>query len=81
MTLIIRLMKIGTLLLDCQALENCLLSRTSTKAPAYVSLACEEQRAVRESSMRSTVDTELDDELRAEYDLSQLQGGVRVKYV
>jgi len=31
--------------------------------------------------MRSTVDTELDDELRAEYDLSQLQGGARGKYV
>jgi hypothetical protein len=31
--------------------------------------------------MKNTVDTELDDELRAEYDLSQLQGGVRGKYV
>ena len=31
--------------------------------------------------MKNTVDTEFDDELRAEYDLSQLQGGVKGKYV
>ena len=31
--------------------------------------------------MKNTVDAEFDDELRAEYDLSQLQGGVRGKYV
>lgn len=33
--------------------------------------------------MKNTVDraTETDDELRAEYDLSQLQGGVRGKYI
>lgn len=30
---------------------------------------------------KNTVDTEFDDELRAEYDLSQLQGGIRGKYV
>ncbi|MFZ5919190.1 MAG: hypothetical protein ACOYZ7_19845 [Chloroflexota bacterium] len=30
--------------------------------------------------MKSTPETEVDDELRAEYDLSQLQGGVRGKY-
>jgi hypothetical protein len=31
--------------------------------------------------MKNRVDTKLDDELRAEYDLSQLEGGVRGKYV
>jgi hypothetical protein len=31
--------------------------------------------------MKNTVDTEFDDELCAEYDLSQLQGGVRGRYV
>jgi hypothetical protein len=31
-------------------------------------------------AMKNTVDTEFDDELRAEYDLSQLQGGLRGKY-
>ena len=31
--------------------------------------------------MKNKVDTPVDDELRAEYDLSQLQGGVRGKYV
>ena len=30
--------------------------------------------------MKNKVDTPVDDELRAEYDLSQLQGGVRGKY-
>ena len=30
--------------------------------------------------MRKKVNTEMDDELRAEYDLSQLKGGVRGKY-
>ena len=31
--------------------------------------------------MKNKADTKLDDELRAEYDLAQLQGGVRGKYV
>jgi len=31
--------------------------------------------------MKNKIDTNVDDELRAEYDLSQLQGGVRGKYV
>jgi len=31
--------------------------------------------------MRNKVDTEMNDELRPEYDLSQLKGGVRGKYV
>jgi len=31
--------------------------------------------------MKNKVDTEIDDELRAEYDLAQLKGGVRGKYV
>ena len=31
--------------------------------------------------MKNKIDTEIDDELRAEYDLSQLTGGVRGKYV
>ncbi len=31
--------------------------------------------------MKIKADTPVDDELRAEYDLSQLQGGVRGKYV
>ena len=31
--------------------------------------------------MKNKTDTEIDDELRAEYDLSQLKGGVRGKYV
>jgi len=39
----------------------------------------EEQRIVRESSMK--VNRDIDDELRAEYDLSQLEGGIRGKYV
>ena len=30
--------------------------------------------------MKNKFDTEMDDELRAEYDLSQLKGGVRGKY-
>lgn len=32
------------------------------------------------NSNNTSIDTELDDELRPEYDLSQLQGGVRGKY-
>jgi len=35
----------------------------------------------RESSMKKRVDTEMDDELRPEYDFSRLEGGVRGKYV
>ncbi|MBL7074980.1 hypothetical protein ISS37_07065 [candidate division KSB1 bacterium] len=31
--------------------------------------------------MKNKADREIDDELRAEYDLSQLKGGVRGKYV
>ena len=31
--------------------------------------------------MRNKVDTEMNDEIRPEYDLSQLKGGVRGKYV
>ncbi|HUW09874.1 MAG TPA: hypothetical protein VM537_09090 [Anaerolineae bacterium] len=31
--------------------------------------------------MKNRVNTNVDDELRSEYDLSQLQGGVRGKYV
>jgi len=31
--------------------------------------------------MQQEVDTEMDDELRSEYDFSQLEGGVRGKYV
>ena len=31
--------------------------------------------------MKNKIDTEIDDEIRAEYDLSQLTGGVRGKYV
>ena len=31
--------------------------------------------------MKKNIDTEIDDELRAEYDLSQLKEGVRGKYV
>ena len=31
--------------------------------------------------MRNKVDTEMNDELRPEYDLSQLKGGVRGKYM
>ena len=36
---------------------------------------------MRESSVKNKVDKNVHDELRAEYDLSQLQGGVRGKYV
>jgi hypothetical protein len=31
--------------------------------------------------MKKNIDTAIDDELRTEYDLSQLKGGVRGKYV
>ena len=81
MTLTIRLTKTGSLLSGYHVLENCSLSRIQTETTAYVSSVREKQRAVRESSMKNKVDTNVDDELRAEYDLSQLQGGVRGKYV
>jgi hypothetical protein len=34
-----------------------------------------------ENSMNKDIDTELEDELRPEYDFSQLEGGVTGKYV
>ena len=39
----------------------------------------EKRLAVRRSFMKN-IDTKFDDELRPEYDLSQLKGGVRGKY-
>jgi uncharacterized DUF497 family protein len=78
---IIRLTKTRISLLGYHALENCSLFHMQIEATAYVSLAHEKQRAVRGSFMKNTVDAEFDDELRAEYDLSQLQGGIRGKYV
>jgi hypothetical protein len=36
---------------------------------------------MRESSMKSKVDNQMNDDLRPEYDLSQLEGAVRGKYV
>lgn len=38
------------------------------------------QRAAREGSMKKDDDEMVEDELRAEYDFSQLEGGVRGKY-
>jgi hypothetical protein len=46
----------------------------------YGLLARAKPRAVRESFMKKEMDTELNDELRPEYDLSQLGEGVRGKY-
>jgi hypothetical protein len=79
--LTIQLTKIGTSLSGYHILEDCSLLRTRTETTAYASLVREKQRAERESSMKNKIDTEIDDELRAEYDLSQLTGGVRGKYV
>lgn len=81
MTLTIRLTKTGSLLLGYRVLENCSLSRIQIETTGYASSVREKQRAVRESSMKNRVNTNVDDELCAEYDLSQLQGGVRGKYV
>jgi len=79
--LIIQLTKTGISLSGYHILEDCSLLRTLTETTAYVSLVREKQRAERESSMKNKIDTEINDELRAEYDLSQLTGGVRGKYV
>jgi hypothetical protein len=81
MTLTIRLTKAGLLLLGYHVLENCSLSRIQTEMTVYASSVREKQRAVRGNFMKNKANTNVDDELRAEYDLSQLQGGVRGKYV
>lgn len=52
-----------------------------TEEIAYASLVREKQRSEREGFMKNKAEMEIDDELWAEYDLSQLKGGVRGKYV
>ena len=71
----------GTSLLGYHILEDCSLLRIQIGTTVYVSLAHEKQHTERESSMKKRVDTEMDDELRPEYDFSRLEGGVRGKYV
>ena len=47
----------------------------------FVSSARERRRAARESSMKSKMDNQMDDDLRPEYDLAELlKSGVRGKY-
>ncbi len=53
---------------------------TQTETIAYVSSAREKQRAKRGGFMKKKVKVELDNELRAEYDFSQLKGGIKGKY-
>lgn len=47
----------------------------------YESLMPEKQLAKKGGSMNREVDTEIEDELRPEYDFSQLEGGVIGKYI
>lgn len=61
--------------------ESYWLSHTQIEGSGYALLVHEKPRVVRGNSMRKEIDTVGDDELRAEYDFSQLQGGIRGKYV
>ena len=54
---------------------------TRAEATAPASLVRGKQHAERDDSMKNKVKDELEDELRAEYDFSQLKAGVKGKYV
>jgi hypothetical protein len=54
---------------------------TLTEEKKYVSLVHEKPLARNGDFMKKEINNEMDDELRPEYDFSQLAGGVRGKYV
>ncbi len=55
--------------------------RTRTTAKQFASLVRENRHAENEKHMNNKKDENLEDEMRPEYDLSQLKGRVRGKYV
>lgn len=59
----------------------CSLSRTQIEVTGYASSVREDQHAERGSSMRNMGNRGVNDELRPEYDLSQLREAARGKYV
>jgi len=56
------------------------LSRTPTGARTSALSARVQQPGAKESIMKKQVEKQLADELRPEYDLAKLEGGVRGKY-
>ncbi len=81
MILIILLTKTDISLSGYHILENCLLFHIQIGWSVYALLVHEKQRAKRVNFMKNKNYKKTDNELRSEYDLSKLQGGVRGKYV
>jgi hypothetical protein len=78
--LIIRLGKTATLSLECQDQGNYWLSPILTAKTALELSVPEEPLARKRGFMKKEVN-ELEDELRPEYNFSEMAGGVRGKYV
>jgi len=64
----------------CQVAAGCSLWPMQIGEIGCGSSAREKRRAGKGNPMKKEKNTELEDELRPEYDLSQLKGGVRGKY-
>jgi hypothetical protein len=65
---------------ECHELVGCLWSRAQTVGKTFGLLVRERRRGVNEDIMKKANDEKKADELRPEYDLSKLKGGVRGKY-
>ena len=74
-------MNVGFLLSGILKRVSCYLFRTPTTAKQFASLVRENRHAENENRMNKDKTENLEDEMRLEYDLSQLKGRVRGKYV
>lgn len=74
------MVKAVTSLWGCRILGDCLLWHVETDVSAYALSVHEKQRAERGGLMENQVESDIGDDLRPEYDLSQLKGPVRGKY-
>jgi len=68
------------LILGVSSRGRLLVVAQAERGAAYVSLVQERQRSMRGLAVKSEADNEIDDDLRSEYDVSQLTEGVRGKY-
>jgi hypothetical protein len=73
--------KAATLSLAYLRLGNCLSLLILTEAKRYELLVPEKLLDRKGGFMNREIDTEMEDELRSEYDFSHLEGGMRGKYV
>ena len=66
--------------LECRYWEGCLWSRTQTAETIFILLVQERRHGRNEDIMKKANNKKRFDELRPEYDLAKLKGGVRGKY-